>query len=467
MQKEIDSLVAAGNSCKNWNDIRVEQNFTPKNIFNTKFSGKITLHGFSGKKISYCGTEFETGLYNSWINESVIEDACIYDAKLISNSVVCDGAFVFNVGTIFCDKDMSHIRIGTETGARILKRQFSENERTVVGRGVVIGNVLSLGNVHIGENARVENGAFVQDSIVENNTVITENAVVKSSFISSFSYVGEAEITSSFVGPLTQIHHHSLLISALWALGRGNIGYGANVGSNHTGRMPDQEIIPGLGQFFGLGCNVKFPANFSDAPFTIIATGVTCEPQILRFPFALIKSPSLITDSSNGAELAGLNEIIPGWVYAKNAYGIFRNVYKWNMRCGHNDGLDILFSAEVGRSVIAACEILEKFSSAETFSQTATEKITGKLLTEKSLANLGSNFLRAENIELAVEAYQLFGEDFEYYIKTKKLNKEIYKRVEYCLERDYARGKKIFDDYEEFHPLDEGFWNWLKECCEL
>ena len=72
--------------------------------------------------------------------------------------------------------------------------------------------------------------------------------------------------------------HHSSL--ALWFYGKGNIGYGANIGSNHTGRLPDQECIPGEGVFFGLGCNIKYPCNFEKAPYSLIASGITLLPQV-------------------------------------------------------------------------------------------------------------------------------------------------------------------------------------------
>ena len=406
MQKEIDELKAAGNTCDNWNNIRVLHDFTTQNIHNSKFTGKVKLHGFSGKLFTYRGVDFKTGIYNSWINDSVIEDACIYDVKLFSNSVACDGSFIFNVGSVSCDKDMSKITVGTEMNNRVLKRQFSENERTVIGRGCIICNLSSLENAHLGDFVSIENGAIVRDSIVENNVVITDNAIVKSSFIGSYSNIGEAEIEHSLLGPLVQIHHHSLLISALWAEGRGNVGYGANVGSNHTGRMPDQEIMPGLGQFFGLGCSIKFPANFSEAPFTMIATGVICEPMRLQLPFSLITK----------------EEIVPAWVYNKNAYAVFRSIYKWDKRSRVKGNLDLLFSDTVYNQVLKACEIL------------------------------GDRAF-----------YQLYLDDYAFYKKNKKLNPPIIARVEDGLRRDDKRGQEIFDDYMEFHPKDEEFFEWLNE----
>ena len=89
---------------------------------------------------------------------------------------------------------------------------------------------------------------------------------------------------------------------AIWYKGKGNIGYGANIGSNHTGRLPDQELIPGEGLFFGLGCNIKYPCNFSNAPYSLIASGITTLPQVcslppshvqkVEMPFSLINKPS-------------------------------------------------------------------------------------------------------------------------------------------------------------------------------
>jgi len=449
MQREIDELAAAGNICDNWNNIRVLQNFTTKNIENSKFTGKIKLHGFSGKTIVYKGVEFQTGIFNSWINESVIEDACIYDVRLFSNSVACDCALIFNAGSITCDEDMSQIKIGTEMGHRVLKRQFSEKERTVIGRGARVCNISSLENSHLGESVCVENGALVKEAILESNSIATDNAVVKSSFIGSFSHISEAEVSNSLIGPLVQIHHHSLMISALWAEGRGNVGYGANVGSNHTGRMPDQEIAPGLGQFFGLGCSVKFPANFTEAPFTMIATGVICEPQRLKFPFGLIK---------NGNASFGLNEIIPGWVYSKNIYGVYRSIYKWDMRSGTKNNLDLLFSKSVLNSVAYACDTLKEF-------------LLGKQHTlpfsasENEIPGLGSNYIKTENVEKIIEAYELYIEDSSFYRKNKKLNPSVISRIEKNLERDCERGQKIFDDYMDFHPKDEDFLNSLHDYC--
>lgn len=61
------------------------------------------------------------------------------------------------------------------------------------------------------------------------------------------SHVSGGEVHCTVFGPNANSHHQSLLIGILWPLGRGNVGYGSNVGSNHTGRIPDQETSVGEG----------------------------------------------------------------------------------------------------------------------------------------------------------------------------------------------------------------------------
>ncbi len=140
-------------------------------------------------------------------------------------------------------------------------------------------------------NASADSMAAVQDSIAGECSLVEKHGKLTSSFLGADSVLGQGEITASVVGPLTGMHHQSLLIAALWPGGRGNIGYGANIGSNHTSRLPDQEIRPGTGFFFGLGTSVKFPSDFSRSPYSVIATGMTTLPQRVEYPFSLITLP--------------------------------------------------------------------------------------------------------------------------------------------------------------------------------
>eukprot|EP00041_Stephanoeca_diplocostata_P035443 m.1249636 g.1249636 ORF g.1249636 m.1249636 type:complete len:225 (-) comp24701_c0_seq60:3225-3899(-) len=128
-------------------------------------------------------------------------------------------------------------------------------------------------------NCRIHTSAVVERSVMLPGSRVERHGMLLGSVLGTHSGVEEGEVSSSLVGPFVGFHHQALLVAAFWPEGRGNIGYGANVGSNHTGKLNDQEIWPGEGVFYGLGCNIKFPTNMTESPYTLIATGVTTLPQ--------------------------------------------------------------------------------------------------------------------------------------------------------------------------------------------
>lgn len=158
-------------------------------------------------------------------------------------------------------------------------------ERCLIGRHVTIeSSVVQDSTVlgHISQPTTVVTST-VEGSVIQSGCAVTQNSIVTnslmcigsgvqrhgmlgSSILGSHSFVSEGEVGSSLLGPLVGFHHQALLVAAFWPAGRGNIGYGANVGSNHTGKRNDQEIWPGEGVFYGLGCCIKYPCNMSEAP---------------------------------------------------------------------------------------------------------------------------------------------------------------------------------------------------------
>ena len=112
------------------------------------------------------------------------------------------------------------------------------------------------------------------------------------------------------------ILHQLLCVSCLRELE----GYGANVGSNHTGRIADQECWSGEGLFWGLSTVIKFPVDTTHAPYSIIAAGINLSSQRILYPFSLVM------------EINGVNNISPGWVLSNSAYTIARNEEKFSLR---------------------------------------------------------------------------------------------------------------------------------------
>lgn len=408
---------------------------------------------------------------DSALNCGLIGEGCIIRNTIsITDSIITSGTVVSGAGII----DSSII-----TG--------DNDNPAYIGYGAEIKNSA------IQQGCRISSMALIHNSLIMENSECEKKCIISSSITGPGSSIGEAEITSSFTGPLTSAHHHSLLIAAIWPGGRGNIGYGANVGSNHTSRLPDQEIFPGEGMFFGLGTSIKFPADYRKSPYSIISTGVTAMPQAVEFPFSLINQPSAIHEKVP----PHFNELFPGWGLYRNIYALVRNESKFikRNRPGQNR-IDLeIFRPENIELMIDAAKRLEKIS------------IKKDLYTREDISGAGKNYITEENRVKGIEAYNfhitlyalkhlsgrvakvlgdntapepdaVFQKDDEapywthamsvleqlklrhipikenlekyiYYINI--INEEIIK----SRERDYTRGMEIIQDYAQYHQSPE------------
>ena len=97
---------------------------------------------------------------------------------------------------------------------------------------------------------------MVHSSVMCEHTHVERHGMLTDSVLGPNSGVAEGEVTASLCGPFVGFHHQSLLIATYWPDGKGNVGYGANVGSNHTSKAPDQELWPGEGV-----CSAKHAAG--------------------------------------------------------------------------------------------------------------------------------------------------------------------------------------------------------------
>ena len=307
---------------------------------------------------------------------------------------------------------------------------------TIIESDAIIRNVPIIRNSFIGENALLAGAQLIEESTIlsslkERTTVsagaivrksclqwaanVTDMAIADSSLLCDYSTVtrhgkataciiganteiSEGETTSSLIGPFIGYHHQSLLIAALWPKGRGNVGYGANVGSNHTGKAPDQEIVCGEGVFFGLGTSIKFPSNFHEAPYSIIATGVITQAQRVAFPFSLINSPS---HAENVIPLS-YNEISPGWILANNIYAIVRNEKKFIERNKSSRLAPFAgtFRAETIDMMIKARDVLLSAEDKEYY-------------TDADITLLGKNYMTKRSLKSGIENYNFY---IRYYV---------------------------------------------------
>lgn len=275
----------------------------------------------------------------------------------------------------------------------------------------------------------VDSFGYVENSILCEHSHVERHGKVFSSIIGPNTGIAEGEVTSGLLGPFIGFHHQALLIAALWPKGKGNVGYGANIGSNHTGKSPDQEIVCGEGLFFGLGVNIKFPGNYADSPYTIIATGVDTLPQKVCFPFSLINKPMVFH-----AEIPpAFNEIFPGWMLSDNIYAVMRNEIKYRTR-DKATRMDITYD-------VFRPEIVSKMQDAKLRLENISEQ--KELYLSRDIQGLGKNFLREGNRKTAISAYLLF---IEYYVL-----RGLFERAEILFQKHRKLDKKTLYGSESAH----------------
>jgi len=350
-----------------------------------------------------------------------------------------------------------------------------------------VENVALLSNSE--EKTEISNGAIVKSSILQWGCEVTSEAIVDSSLMTEHSHVerhgkvthsllgpntgvAEGEVTSALLGPFVGFHHQSLLIAALWPEGKGNVGYGANVGSNHTAKAPDQEIWPGEGTFFGLGVNIKFPSDLTKSPYSIIASGVGMLPQRVEFPFSLINTPAAAIPGVSPA----YNEIMPAWVLSDNIYMVKRNEGKYQKR---NKARRSRFDFEVFRP-----EIVEMMADARKRLSAASGK---EVYTAKDVEGLGKSYMSEGSRKRAVETYTFYiryyallglkrelekprsnparwaheqkilqaefpGVENKELLKTLiEMQQKIAAQVQSSKEKDDLRGAEVIEDYTQAH----------------
>jgi len=306
------------------------------------------------------------------INSGFIGKNCrIINTNSILNSFICDATIISGASQI--------------SNCTILS---SENDATFIGSGVDAADSL------IQWGCSIESMSIIHKSLLMEYTHAEKHCNIIESIIGPNSAIGEAEVTSSFAGPFTTSHHHSLLIASIWPGGRGNVGYGANVGSNHTSRLPDQEIFPGEGMFFGLGSSVKFPADYRKSPYSVISTGTVTLPQRVEFPFSLITQQSIAHNSISPL----FNELIPAWILSDNIYSVVRNESKYRKRnrSRRNETDFSIFRPEIVDMMITARNRLKDVSAIK------------DIYTESEINGTGKNFITEKNRAEGIEVYSFY-----------------------------------------------------------
>ena len=285
--------------------------------------GKVSASNCNYGKINISvGAESGGGRHLVLAAESTMIDVCrqlrgVYQTGLSSSiaqgvelNVLSNSCLIRNTDTV--ESVYMHERSSIQAATSVKKATLLPD--STIGSACIVSDAL------LQWNASIIDHSSVTEVLLMEQGHCGPNAIVASTVIGPDVHTSAGEIHASVIGPNTNSHHQSLLIGVLWPLGRGNVGYGANVGSNHTGRLPDQEAASGEGTFWGLSCVIKFPVDLTFSPYSIVAAGTTLPPQRICMPF------SLIVGQPTG------NEIIPGWVLQSSPYTLVRSEKKFATR---------------------------------------------------------------------------------------------------------------------------------------
>lgn len=290
--------------------------------------------------------------------------------------------------------------------------------------------------------SRIDTQARVFSSLILETGGAESSALIKNSIIGPGSVIAQGEVTASIAGPLIGQHHQSLLIAADWRHGLGNIGYGANVGSNHSSRLADKSILIGEGCFFGLDSAIQFPTRLDEAPYTIIATSTVLPPQRISLPFSLI-----IPGHDRNR---GINRIIPAWTLHSNLFSVMRNWHKYQAR--HTALLHHLNPFPMRKTHRSRMQ-----HSIDQLKQLTAEHPNQTAFTSQELPGLGANILYQKDIQPAIAAYSeaiQFGILYE--TPSAELTQAQRSQLKHLLESfiDRVRTSRLKDQHLHQHIFD-------------
>lgn len=259
--EEIGQLILQGCTSDNWDMIEVKEQFSPENIRNSNFSGEIRLGIFDEEVSLFGGVKLKTGIFNSWLNNCIIDDnVLIHNVRsYISNYHIESRVVIHNVNTIAVDGLTTfgngvRIRAINEIGGRevpiydhlsthiayilalyrhrhdlidIIEHLVSSyvdyirSDRGVIKSGASIINCDSIKNVRIGHAARLEgvsklfNGSI--NSCYDDPVFIGDGVIMENFIVSSGSRINDATLISNcFIGQGCILDKHYSAVESLF-----------------------------------------------------------------------------------------------------------------------------------------------------------------------------------------------------------------------------------------------------------
>lgn len=251
--EEINRLEAQACSASDWNDVQVDEYFTPDYVHHARFSGKVRLGVFEYEFALPGGICKHAGLsYVTLHNVMVGDNCCIENVKnYIANYEIGAYTFIENVDIILVDKKSRfgngvEVSVLNETGGREVmihdrlsahqayimalyrhRPQLIERMKTLIeayadehasdvgtiGSHVTIVNSGYIKNVRIGDYCEIEGAGRLKNGSINSNVAdpvhIGYGVVCDDFIISSGSHIEDGTmITRCFVGQACHMGHN-------------------------------------------------------------------------------------------------------------------------------------------------------------------------------------------------------------------------------------------------------------------
>ncbi|MFP4268707.1 MAG: DUF4954 family protein [Spirochaetaceae bacterium] len=185
---------------------------------------------------------------------------------------------------------------------------------TTIGRGVELSHGLA------GCGCSIHTGAKASHFVCADYTTLSLGARVSHTYLGENSTISCCEVAHSLILPFHEQHHNSSFLIAALVEGESNIAAGATLGSNHSSRKAEGEILCRRGFWPGLTASITHPSFFSS--FTLLTKQDYPNEMTIPLPF------SLVSRSSTDGGLV----ILPAFWLIYNRYALERNSRKFRRR---------------------------------------------------------------------------------------------------------------------------------------
>lgn len=310
-------------------------------------------------------------------------------------------------------KSIKDVNVGEATyikGANKLKNitiNSSFESHTQIGEGVELVNGI------VGYGCKIFYGVKAVRFSIGNNSSLKYGARLINSILGENSTISCCEVLHSLIYPSHEQHHNNSFLIAGTVLGQSNIAAGATLGSNHTSRANDGEMLAGRGFWAGLSTSIKHNSKF--ATFILLAKANYRNSLNIPFPFSLV---------SNNDKLDRL-EIMPAYWWIYNMYALERNTWKFKHRdarkvIGQSFEYNYLAPDSVG-DILEGIRLLEYWTG---------RKVNGGLGTKDEIIRIGHNYLSSHNLtELVIKQSEIEDSQREVVIRKPQVAWQAYREM--------------------------------------